>query len=132
MAGRKRKPSAIRELEGDHHKSRYNPDEPKPPVVQTDMTPPEWLPDEGRRMWFRLAPVLRNIGVLTVADLPAFEALCSCYNSWRDNPEDMKRLARLQSLLSEFGCTPSSRSRLTGATNQQSEDPMERLLANGV
>lgn len=72
MAGRKPKPTAIKELEGNPGKRILNKKEPKPekgmPVC------PEWLLPEAKAEWKRLSDKLNQMGVLTEVDMVAFAA----------------------------------------------------------
>ena len=95
------------------------------------------------------------MGVLTMADLTAFEGYCQAYARWKEAEEFITRhgsifqtpsgyvqqvpqvsiaqqnLKIMQSFCSEFGLTPATRARIiagTGSEDGASEDPMERLL----
>lgn len=129
--GTKPKPTPVKAFEGDIHKERWNPNEPKPQPVCP--APPRWMNRAEKREWRRVAPVLARMGVLTEADLPALEAYCTCYAKWREAREkakvgvietksgyvtqnplinvEQKYLAQMRLLLAEFGMTPSSRTR---------------------
>ena len=62
--GRKPKPTAIKELEGNPGKRLLNADEPKP---ERKVPPcPKWLEPEAKKEWRRLSKQLEQIGVLTV------------------------------------------------------------------
>ena len=139
--GVKPKPTAIKEFEGDIHKERHNPREPKPEPVCPP--PPDWMSDEEKAEWNRTAPILHRMGVLSVVDLPALEAYCSCYVKWREakakatigvvqTPSGALRssplilvenryLTQLRLLMTEFGMTPSSRVRTEGNSSQAPE-----------
>jgi hypothetical protein len=55
------------------------------------------------------------LGVLTLADRHAVEMIASLLDEFRTTGPDMiaAKLARLQSLLGSFGCTPSDRASLS-------------------
>ncbi len=127
---RPRKPASLKVLEGEKDKKRIYPEPDAIALTLND--PPADLGEHGRAIWLDLAPKLGRLGITSELDYYAFEALCRGYQAWRDDPSDMKRLMRVQSLLGEFGCTPSTRSRVTGYADKKSEDPMQRLLAGGV
>lgn len=95
-----------------------------------------------------------QMGVLTEVDMAAFAAYCQSYARWKEAQEHITSdgstfetekgyqqqtpwvgIANTNQKLmlqaaSEFGLTPSSRSRIVAATgkNQESEDEMEALL----
>ena len=71
MAGRKPKPTALKILEGKPGKRPLNKNEPNPP--KGNIKCPTWLLPEAKKEWKRLAPSLEAMGVLTMADLTAFE-----------------------------------------------------------
>ena len=151
--GRKPKPTAIKVLEGNPGKRELNLLEPIPP--KGDLTCPDWLEDEAKAEWERLAPSLEAMGVLTTADLMAFAGYCQAYARWREAEEFISRhgsifqtpsgyvqqvpqvsiaqqnLRIMQSFCSEFGLTPATRSRIiaaNGGNDAASDDPMEQLL----
>ncbi|MGI8310681.1 phage terminase small subunit P27 family [Saccharopolyspora hattusasensis] len=67
------KPTQLRILHGDR-KDRINNDEPVPP--EQEVACPEWLSDEAKKIWERLAPGLIARNVLTPWDADAFTVLC--------------------------------------------------------
>lgn len=153
--GRKPKPTAIKLLEGDRGKGRrpLNPNEPIPPKGEIEC--PDWLLDDAKLEWARLAPSLEAMGVLTMADLAAFMGYCQAYARWKEAEEFIQQhglvfqtpsgyvqqvphvsiaqqnLKVMQSFATEFGLTPSSRSRIiamNGDGAKLEEDPMENIL----
>ena len=75
--GRKPKPTALKLLEGNPGKRPLNDREPVP--LKGDIKCPDWLLPEAKKEWKRLAPALEAMGVLTMADLTAFEGYCQAY-----------------------------------------------------
>ena len=151
--GRKPKPTALKLLEGNPGKRPLNDREPVPP--KATLKCPAWLLPEAKREWKRLAPALEAMGVLTMADLTAFEGYCQAYARWKEaeafitqhgsifqTPSGyvqqvpqvsiaQQNLKIMQSFCSEFGLTPATRGRfIAGGASEDgaSEDPMERLL----
>ena len=151
--GRKPKPTALKVLEGNPGKRPLNGREPVPP--RATLKCPAWLMPEAKKEWKRLAPALEAMGVLTMADLTAFEGYCQAYARWKEaeafitqhgsifqTPSGyvqqvpqvsiaQQNLKIMQSLCSEFGLTPATRARIiagAGSEDGASEDPMERLL----
>ena len=152
MAGRKPKPTAVKMLEGNPGKRKLNTKEPTPGKGMPDC--PKWLLPEAKEEWNRLCDKLNQMGVLTEIDRSAFAAYCQAYARWKEaqdhiNSEGatyetengMKRpnpyvaisnteQRLMMSAASEFGLTPSARSRIMAASsaNKNDVDEMEALL----
>lgn len=73
-AGRPRKPSAIRKLTGETRPSQINAHEPQPKLVLPP--PPRGLDRVAKSEWIRAAKILRNMRVLTEADLAVLKGYC--------------------------------------------------------
>ncbi len=150
-AGRKPKPTALKELEGNPGKRKLNRSEPKP---AKGIPPcPDWLLPEAKMEWNRLAENLGQLGVLTNVDMAAFAAYCQSYARWKEAQEHIDKdgstfetdkgyqqqtpwvgIANTNQKLmlqaaSEFGLTPSSRSRIVVDNAGSDEDEMEELLS---
>lgn len=133
--GRKPKPTAIKRLEGNPG-NRPLPNEPVFSAV-FPKKPPKWLSKEAKKLWNELVPQLQSIpGLIQCVDISAVELLCESYAQWKDaaqviqeygavfttpngyiqqRPEvaiAQKNAKLVKELLSEFGLTPSSRSRI--------------------
>lgn len=86
MAGRKAKPVALIEAEGN--KSRYTKAEIerrreaeiKPPSDNIEC--PKWLKGEAKKEWYRLADDLQEIGLLTNVDVGALAICCDAYGKY--------------------------------------------------
>lgn len=80
-------PTTLRLMRGNPGKRAINHQEPQPERL-TEGSPlaecPKWLTGDARALWKRVAPGAIRTGLLTVVDLPAFEALCVCYKRWRE------------------------------------------------
>ena len=152
VRGRKPKPTALKQLEGNPGKRPLNEREPTPP--KGTIRCPNWLEAEAKKEWKRLAPSLEAVGVLTTADITAFAGYCQAYARWREAEEflsqhgtifktpsgyvqqvpqvsiAMQNLKIMQSFCAEFGLTPASRARLYANTGDKSDtdDPMENVL----
>lgn len=154
-AGRKPKPTALKVLEGNPGKRPLPENEPKPKPIAPEC--PDWLFGEGRKMWDKLSPQLEHIGLLTSIDGEAFAAACQCWKTFVDcqryleehgltykytnkagaeNEIDrpqvkigQKALDQFRVFCSEFGLTPSSRTRIEVKTTESSKDAMEGLLS---
>ena len=151
--GRKPKPTAIKELEGNPGKRPLNDAEPK--LVKKAPPCPKWLEPEAKKEWRRLSKQLEAIGVLTEVDQAAFASYCQAYARWKEaelfitqhgsifkTPSGyvqqvpqvsiaQQNLKIMQSFCSDFGLTPATRSRIiagSGVEDIAAEDPMEALL----
>ena len=115
---------------------------------------PQWLLAEAKKEWERLADLMNQMGVLTEVDMAAFAAYCQSYARWKEAQEHITSegstfetdkgyqqqtpwvgIANTNQKLmlqaaSEFGLTPSSRSRIVAgnAKGKEPEDEMEALL----
>ncbi len=154
--GRPRKPTALKVLGGTARPDRLNPHEPQP--AETTGRPPAWLKGQGRRVWRWLVPLLREMRVLTAADEQALALLCDVFAEYLEAREILRQRGltyetttpqgdrmvrprpevaiaadawrRVQRMLTEFGLTPSARSRVQALPAPEC-DPFEELLASG-
>lgn len=149
--GRKPTPTAIKELEGNPGKRPLNENEPRP----TKKAPacPKWLEPEAKKEWRRLAKQMETIGILTEVDMAAFASYCQAYARWKEAEEFLTQHGTIvktpsgywqmvpqvsiaqtynkimTKIATEFGLTPSSRSRIiAGEGERDAGDPMEDLL----
>ena len=148
--GRKPKPTAVKKLEGNPGCRPLNANEPKPKGAAVC---PDWLEDEAKAEWERISGVLEDMGVLTEADTLAFAGYCQAYARWREAEEYLSKhgstfttpsgyvqqvpqvsiahtnLNIMLKFCTEFGLTPSARSRITaGKMTEETTDEMEKLL----
>jgi P27 family predicted phage terminase small subunit len=154
--GRRPKPTHLKLIQGNAGKRRLNSAEPQPEPCEAPA--PEHLTRYAREAWDRLAPMLRRMGLLTVADTIALERLCACYaearemsailemegggtyetknvsgeTMFRPRPE-AARLAdadrRLKGYLGEFGLTPAARSKVRTAAGGGKPDPLDAYFS---
>ena|SRR5690348_5323714 len=87
------------------------------PVIDRVPEPPEWLADDGKDLWRELAPMLYGQKVLTKADLPMLSHLCQLHSDILKSiragiPPSGSDRAQLRLYFAEFGCSPSSRTRV--------------------
>jgi P27 family predicted phage terminase small subunit len=151
--GRPPKPTHLRLLNGNAGKRPINKAEPKPAKKRPEQ--PAGLDAGAARAWTKISDVLEGMGVLTIADGVALHLLVDALTEWqqargvterdgatyecptesggvmiRARPEvaiaaDAWR--RAKAMLTEFGLTPSSRTRIkTGG--KQAEDEMAEFL----
>lgn len=102
--------------------------------------------------WRRVVPELRALNLFTVVDRAALEAYCECYATWRQAQSLLAKhgltfetdkgyvqqrpevaivnnaLKQMRAFMSDFGMTPSSRTRVK-APAQAEADPFAEFLA---
>ncbi|MEQ8154486.1 MAG: phage terminase small subunit P27 family [Clostridiaceae bacterium] len=152
LRGRKPKPTAVKELEGNPGKRALNEFEPKPKKKAPKC--PAWLDAEAKKEWRRVAKQLEDLGILTEVDMAAFAGYCEAYARWKEAEEFISKhgtivktpsgywqqvpqvsiaqtyLKIMIKFCEQFGLTPSSRSRIVADKGKQDvNDPMEMLLA---
>jgi P27 family predicted phage terminase small subunit len=93
MPGPPKKPTALRKLEGNPSKRPFPKNEPKPEPGMPEC--PDWLMDEAKEEWFRIAPELHKLGLLTRLDRAALAGYCQSYAKWR----------RAEEFISQYGTT---------------------------
>ncbi len=149
--GRKPKPTAIKELEGNPGKRQLNTNEPKPAARAPSC--PKWLEPDAKKEWRRLAKQMEQLGILTEVDMAAFAGYCQAYARWKAAEEFISKhgaivktpsgywqqipqvsiaqqyLKQMNKFCEQFGLTPASRSRII-ANVQQTEymDEMDKIL----
>jgi P27 family predicted phage terminase small subunit len=154
MRGRKPKPTTLKILDGNPGKRSLNDHEPQ---VQAEIPEcPDFLDDEARAEWFRMAKVLEDMGLLTRADRAALAAYCVAYSRWVAAEAQVRRLGTIvksplknfpmkspyltvadqaletmRKFMVEFGLTPSSRSRIRVPGNPRATDEFDAFLETG-
>ena len=151
MRGRKPKPTVLKILEGNPGRRPLNKREPHAPAEVPEC--PEFLDDEARAEWFRMAAVLQGMGVLTPADRAALAAYCVAYSRWVTAEQQVKRLGTIvksplknfpmkspyltvadqaletmRKFMVEFGLTPSSRGRIRLPEDRRAGDEFDAFL----
>jgi len=152
--GRKPKPTAVKVLEGNPGKRPLNTFEPQP--IKKAPVCPNWIAEDAKKEWKRLANNLEKLGTLTELDMAAFAGYCQAYARWKEAEEFIEKhgtivktpsgywqqvpqvsiaqsnLKIMLKFCSEFGLTPSSRSRIiANEARDQEVDEMEFLLMAG-
>lgn len=149
MAGRPPKPTALKKLSGNPGKRKLNHD-PEFGSLNS-MSVPRHLSREARREWHRVVKELDAAGLLTTVDRTALAAYCQAYANWVEAEQHLQEegrvmvfpsgysqispwatvaknaLAEMKAFMTEFGMTPSSRSRIHVDKAEQ-EDPFEAFV----
>jgi P27 family predicted phage terminase small subunit len=72
---------------------RAIPEEPEPQVPAKCPEPPEHLVGYACDEWYRIAPELHRLGLLTIADIGPLAAYCYAYGQWRSAAEILSKIA---------------------------------------
>lgn len=157
MAGRKRKPTALKKLEGNPGKRPLNQHEPK-----YDGLPemPDWLSSAAKKEWSNIVPKLGAVGLLQSVDMAMLVGYCQAWGVYVEAEKTLMETGRtfvytkydkngnvvseyqqirpevtisnnamnhIIKFCQEFGLSPSSRVRLVTKT-EQTESGIEDLL----
>ena len=152
MRGRKPVPSNLKILRGNPGKRPLNVMEPMPAAIMPPC--PGHLDDVARLEWRRTGRKLLKLGVLTEIDRSALAAYCVAWSRWVEAEAQLARtgtvikaktggfmqspylpiankaMEQMMRLLTEFGMTPSSRSRVEGRVQEEGEADKWRGLLN--
>jgi P27 family predicted phage terminase small subunit len=153
MAGRKPLPTHLKLVKGTARAHRINKAEPRPAVAVPE--PPGHLEERARAKFTAMAEMLARHGVMTELDAGALARYAVVWCRWVDVEADVKRrgpivkteggniiqnpflsvankcLLQMAQLESEFGLTPSSRSRIRAIAPADAGDPFEEYLNRG-
>lgn len=149
VRGRRPKPTEQKKLTGNPGKRKINDKEPKPDVVIPP--PPEHLDGIALEEWYRITPELMKLRMITVLDRAPLVALCQAWGDYIKACETLEEegevlmsdkgnaylnpwtgvksnaMDRILRISSEFGMTPSARSRLKVEMPTE-EDEMKSIL----
>jgi P27 family predicted phage terminase small subunit len=132
------KPTRLKLIQGVPGGQKIHDDEPQPPIRAKVPRAPSHLTPKARKFWHKMAPQLHAIGLLTKVDETELEALCEAYARWREACDQVEEFGpliktpsgypvqapyiqiantaftQMQKCLTEFGLTPSSRTKIRG------------------
>ena len=150
--GPARKPTKLRQLEGNPGKRPLPANEPQPTEMSELPKPPSFLDAIAKKHWKLVGTELMGCGLLTNIDLDALAACCNCYSQWVKAQQELKKsslivvtpngfrmpspyikiandsLDRMMRYLKEFGMTPASRSRVEVDPGEDEGDEFLKLL----
>ena len=151
VRGRRPLPTELKVLQGTQRADRMNRNEPKPRVAIPQC--PSHLSGEAKREWRRMARDLAQLGLLSRIDRGALALYCQAWGRWVEAEEALKRhgtmvkspngfpmqspylavankaMEQMRAMLTEFGMSPSSRTRVHGTAVIDTEpDPFEKYL----
>jgi P27 family predicted phage terminase small subunit len=151
MAGRKKKPTELKIIEGTYRKDRDNPLAPK--VTGDLINPPNYFTQEQSEVW-KYAIENAPKGLLKKLDISVLEIWVTSYVVYRECFSKVQEMGQVltspsgypivnpylsnmnkQALImmksaSEMGFTPTSRSKVSVEQESNTQDPWE-ALANG-
>ena len=146
--GRTPQPTALKLAKGERRPSRVNYDEPKMAPPES-LKPPTGLSGAGLKEWTARAKDLADRGVLTDADLTAFEDYCRALSELRAYEAKAKKAGlelaiakgyqgmvlklrtQVNQLRQQCGLTPSSRGGVkarSGSAPAAAQDPASKYL----
>lgn len=155
---RPRTPTHLRILQGNPAKRPLPEGEPCPPAASDDvLNPPAHLTERGNAAWKRMAKIIFDMGVLSVADTHALERLCETYAAIAELTEALQARGaycyevntakdgrmirpypevglladadrRFLALLIQFGLTPAARTKVKTLDKSDAGDPAARFF----
>jgi P27 family predicted phage terminase small subunit len=145
-AGRKRLPTKFHVLNGTDRPCRRNDEEPAPDVFNKIPDPPEHLSVSAKKEWGRMSVILHSNGLLTQLDYSQFAIYCQAWGRWVDAESSISENSMVvqtangnpvnnpyiniantamrdcHKFLSEFGMTPSSRTKIKVENQQKKQN----------
>ena len=147
-SGRKPVPTNLKVLHGNPGKRPLNQHEPRPGPRLPHA--PAHLSPAARKEWLRAGRFLLRLGLMTDLDVAAFATYCAAWGRWVEAEQALqtyglmlkspsgypvqspylavanRAMDQIKSLLSEFGMSPASRSRVDGAPLPDENDEFAR------
>ncbi len=145
--GRKPLPTNLKLLKGTAQPCRMNKNEPKPKSDKVKM--PTFLSPAAKKCWRRVSKTLSEAGLLTNLDVDALATYCEAFARWVDANEKVEKMGgvikspngypiinpylsisnkaqeQMKTMITEFGMTPSSRTKIDVKVEEEIEDPVE-------
>jgi P27 family predicted phage terminase small subunit len=143
MPNLKRKPTRIKELEGNPGRRPLPKDEPQPNITEKIPRPPKHLLKLAKKEWHQMAAKLHRLGLLTEIDTAVLALYCQAYGRWIEAEEELEKtglvivttngnlvhspyasIARAamqdcHKYAVEFGMTPSARTKVSVSTPEK-------------
>lgn len=152
--GRRRKPTALKKLEGNPGKRALPENEPQPNLSRPPK--PTNLSGSASKLWDYLSDELLAMKVLTTADGPALRMLCESWHTFFEARRALNQFGStfyethgpsgvlikrhpavsvmnetnraIKGWLAEFGLTPAARTRIEKALDDGEEDEIESFF----
>jgi len=143
-------PTKLKVVRGTLRKGRSNAHEPAL-TVEIPRCPAHLSP-EAKREWKRVSRELAGYGLLTRIDRAGLALYCEAWGRWVEAEEALRKygvmikapsgfpmqspylaiankaMEQIRAMLSEFGMSPSSRTRVHAVPTVDEDDPLEQLL----
>ena len=151
MAGRRPKPTALKQLQGTLRKDRTNANEPKPEALGKGV--PKHLSKEARVYWRESFKLLTRVGILTETDADSLGLYCETKARWIHAKQKLakdglviiaqsgfpvqnpylqilnKAHDQMLKILLEFGMTPAARTKVNATSKDEDEsDPWDEFM----
>lgn len=102
-SGRRRKPSRVRELEGNPGHRPIPEEEPQFQIADDVPPPPDWIDVGAKAVWLRVAPDLHANGLLTGPGADVFANYCVLAARVRYCEEEIQKAAKIDDNSSHGG-----------------------------
>ncbi len=147
--GRKPLPTSLKVLKGTDQPCRTN--EREPVVGSENIEPPIKLSPEAAKHWEKVLKQLSEARIVTDIDSTALAAYCEAFATWSEALKMVRRLGsvvkgergfpvkspyldvadkaskEMRALLTEFGMTPSSRTRIQATEKPQTKSKWKKI-----
>ena len=149
-SGRKPKPTRLKLLQGNPGHRPLNKNEPMPRLAVPSC--PSHLSAEAKKEWHRIAPELAAVGLITRIDRAALAMYCEAWGRWLEAEDALRKygvmvkspsgfpmqspylavankaMEQMRGLLTEFGMSPASRTRISVQEPLDSDPEAEALF----
>ncbi|WP_193063448.1 phage terminase small subunit P27 family [Oceanobacillus oncorhynchi] len=151
-AGRPSKPTNLKILQGNPGGRPLNENEPVPVTEEDVPKPPSYLSTHAKNEWKRIVPEMQRLGIFTAIDHPSLAGYCQAYGRFIEAEKILKKegltfkspngyvqqrpevsisnnaLKTMREFASQFGLTPSARSRIDTSAGENKEDEFLNFL----
>jgi P27 family predicted phage terminase small subunit len=116
-------PTHLRLLRSNPGKRPIKP-EPEPAVPEKPPNPPAFLSEDAVNEWWRVAPELHALGLLTILDVQPLAAYCMAYAHWMAAEQALAQMAaedpRFNGMM------------ITGSTGSLLANPLVKIARNAA
>lgn len=151
--GRRPIPTRLKIAKGTLRKDRHRPDEPDAPRGMPPLPERLTADENALAKWHELSEILLSLGVLTTADGEALATLCELFSAEQACLKELREVgptihtdlggvkpnpagslyrsisALKNSMLAEFGLTPSSRTKVGAKQEDKPKDDLEDFFS---
>ena len=93
MPGPRPTPTLLKIVRGNPGKRRIDAREPTPPIPPAPPEPPGFLMPAAKDEWWRVAPQLHVLGLLTALDVMVLAAYCQACGRWQQAEDALAAMA---------------------------------------